>query len=544
MERWQMAPACGAVAAGKVGRWAWALLLWALLCASSWAQEPQAQPAGAQAPQTLRVYSRSITTFASGVGGYSARDRALAAGLRIEHLLQAQPNAEPSSELRSQGMAILLGGQLAFYLREADVDSLAGETLEQRAQDAVRALELVRSDRSTLHDSRSMASAAAIVVGASLALVLGLKLLWRLRRWVLRRLRHWMQPAVRLAGVVAGHRVRLLVRWLYRSLALAFVLLALALCHAWLSVVLYQIPYTRAWSGELNTALLVFAQRSLWAVLEALPNLLIALTIALAARYASRFIHYLFGRIERGELVLALFDRDTATTTRRLLSFAVWVFALAMAYPYLPGAQTEAFKGLSVMIGLMVSLGASSLVGQFASGLILIYSRALKVGEYVQIGGVEGTVAHIGLFSTKIHTNLREEVNIPNSGLVGQNVKNYSRLVSGGGVITSVAVSIGYDTPWRQVEAMLLQAAAQTPGVRAEPAPKVYQTALADWYVEYQLRVAVDEPWRKSSILHLLHGQVQDVFNEYGVQIMSPHYIADPEQEKLVPPARRAPPPA
>nr|WP_307839097.1 mechanosensitive ion channel domain-containing protein [Deefgea sp. CFH1-16] len=174
-------------------------------------------------------------------------------------------------------------------------------------------------------------------------------------------------------------------------------------------------------------------------------------------------------------------------------------------------------------------------MGQFASGFILVYSKSLKQGEFVQIGNTEGTVAHIGLFATKIHTNLREEISIPNSVLFGQNVVNYSRLATNGGVISQIVVTIGYDVAWRQVEAMLLMAAQQTAGVRTDPPPRVFQTGLLDFYVEYHLRVALDEPQRRMEILHDLNGKVQDVFNTYGIQIMSPNYRADPEQEKLVP---------
>jgi len=506
-------------------------LLWLLCCLGMGPAGAQDAQPDTRQPQVLRVYSRSITTLAGEVGGYSPRDRAEAAEQRIEKTFNAQPRARVSSRVDDKGAAILLGGQLAFYLRPADINTMDGETLEQRVQEAVQALELVREDLSVLHNPQAMAKMVAWVLLATAAAALALKLLWRLRRWALQRLRHWVHPAVRWAGVVAGRRVRIAVRWVYYAMALVFTLLALGLVHAWLSVVLHQIPYTRAWSLNLNSLLWEFAQDRLWAVLELLPNLLIALVILLAARYTARFVAYLFGRIERGDLVLAQFDRDTAATTRRLLVFAVWVFALAMAYPYLPGAQTEAFKGLSVMIGLMVSLGASSLVGQFASGLILIYSRALKVGEYVQIGEVEGTVAQIGLFATKLHTNLREEVNIPNSGLVGEKVKNFSRLTRGGGVFIAVNVTAGYDTPWRQVEAMLLEVARETPGVRLHPAPKVLQKKLSDTCVEYELRVAIDEPKHQAAIVSLLHGKVQDVFARQGVAMLSPQYIVEVGQE-------------
>ncbi|MBE9609870.1 mechanosensitive ion channel family protein [Chitinilyticum piscinae] len=492
-----------------------------------------------------KVFNRVVTTFRTGIGGYTAQDRANSAELRIQRLLAERPHGKFTSEPSELGIAIKLDGKLAFYLRDADVDTLANETLEQRTKDALAALEEIRQDQLALSDPKELARSIAISLLATLVFVLLLKGLSKARRWTLVRTRRYIaRPIARSTGKYTGTNVRSLATMLRMVVNSIVTLIGLVGLHSWLSVVLYEIPYTRAWSEELNSALFGFLEHALMAMLNAIPNLLIACFILLVARYISRFIHFVFGRVERGELHLGMFDRDTASTTRRLLSFVVWLFAFAMIYPYLPGADTEAFKGLSVMVGLMVSLGASGIVGQFASGMIIIYSRALKVGEYVQIGEVEGTVVQIGLFATKIHTNLREEISIPNAGLVGQNVKNFSRLASGGGVITTISVTIGYDTPWRQVEAMLLEAAHATRGIRRTPRPVVYQTALSDWYVEYQLRIAVDEPRRKFEIINELNGKVQDTFNHYGVQIMSPHYIADPEQEKIVPEPLRAPAPA
>ena len=232
--------------------------------------------------------------------------------------------------------------------------------------------------------------------------------------------------------------------------------------------------------------------------------------------------------------------------TRRLVSIGIWLFALAMAYPYLPGAQTEAFKGLSVLLGLMVSLGASSVVGQGAAGLILIYTRTIRPGEYVRVGEHEGTVTVLGMFTTRIRTGLGEELTLPNSLITGSVTKNYSRAVQGQGFIVDTTVTIGYDTPWRQVEAMLVEAARRTPGILETPAPHVFQTALSDFYPEYRLvaQAVTEGAHPRAEVMTHLHANIQDVFNEYGVQIMSPHYLGDPADAKLVRPDDWYPAPA
>jgi small-conductance mechanosensitive channel len=244
-----------------------------------------------------------------------------------------------------------------------------------------------------------------------------------------------------------------------------------------------------------------------------------------------------FGMVERGQLQFEKLDAIAARATRQLVTFALWVFALVMAYPYLPGSQSDAFKGISVLLGVMVSLGSSSVVAQAFSGLILIYSRALRPGEYVKIGECEGTVIEIGLFATHIETGSGERIVLPNSQVVATSTRNFSRPASGGEFVVHTKVSIGYLAPWRQVHAMLIEAAGRTEGVASEPTPYVLQTALSDFYVEYRL-VAFSElahPGQRAAMLSALNGHVQDVFNENGVQIMSPHYFADPSWAKPMP---------
>jgi small-conductance mechanosensitive channel len=190
-----------------------------------------------------------------------------------------------------------------------------------------------------------------------------------------------------------------------------------------------------------------------------------------------------------------------------------------------------------VLLGLMISLGASNLVGQLASGLILTYTRTFHVGEFVRVGEHEGTVTTLGAFTTRIRTGMGEELTISNSQVLGAVTRNYSRTVKGQGFIVDTTVTIGYDTPWRQVNAMLVEAARRTPGVLADPAPRVFQVALSDFYPEYRLvcQAVPSEPRPRAEVMSLLHANVQDVFNEHGVQIMSPHYLGDPAQAKVVP---------
>jgi small-conductance mechanosensitive channel len=201
-----------------------------------------------------------------------------------------------------------------------------------------------------------------------------------------------------------------------------------------------------------------------------------------------------------------------------------------------------------VLARMMISIEASGIVGQAAGGLMITYTRTLRMGEYVRVGDTEGTVTDLGIFATRVRTGLGEEVTLPNAYVVANTIKNYSRVVTGGrGFVLDVQVTIGYATPWRQVQAMLLTAAQRTPGLLPEPAPFVVQTALSDFYVEYRLvcYAGPEGPRPRAMVLDALHANIQDVFNEHGVQIMSPHYVTDPPQPQVVakenwyaPPAR------
>jgi small-conductance mechanosensitive channel len=194
---------------------------------------------------------------------------------------------------------------------------------------------------------------------------------------------------------------------------------------------------------------------------------------------------------------------------------------------------------VGVLAGLMLSLGSSGVISQAMSGLALMFNRLIRVGECAQVGDVvTGVVKQIGYFNTVFVTSYGEEVTVPNGIILSAKVVNLSRH-AGKGILWTTGVTIGYDTPWRQVHAMLLEAARHTPDIATDPAPTVAQHALNDFYVDYRLTVIVQGPFRQT--LSVLHANIQDIFNANGVQIMSPHYNRDPEQVKVVPPEKKDP---
>lgn len=540
-----------------------------LICAATgsagaFSRAPDAPPAPVVAPEgpvldvagggvdvldgTLFVNRRRIVTFRATLLDDVPAVRAQQAGATLERVLAGAGPAAVTLTREGDTVSLKLDGERMFHLVADDFGPPSGLSFDGAAEEVRRRLQAAALEVREKGDAGRIGKGLAWAAGATmLGLVLLNRLFWMRRRLVGRldrRLAAWRQdrPVGDLLSAYAEHARQALH---IVSQGLAWVA-ALLLVDAWLTFVLHQFAWSRPWSERSTAWLLDVLAQFAWSIASAVPGLVTAVLIFVLARVSSKALGALLERVERGEARVAGLDVDTAGPTRRLGNLLIWLFALAMAYPYLPGSHSEAFKGVSVLAGLMLSFGASSIVGQALSGFSLMYSRALRPGEYVKSGDTEGTVMTIGLFATKIHTGMGEEVSIPNAVMFSQPVRNYSRLVTGGQFVVHTTVTIGYATPWRQVHAMLLEAARRTPGVALTPPPYVLQTALSDFYVEYRLCAQIDKsaPARRAEALNQLHGNIQDVFNQYGVQIMSPHYMADTPTPQVVPQSGWWPSPA
>ncbi|HQR61101.1 MAG TPA: mechanosensitive ion channel [Methylophilaceae bacterium] len=490
-------------------------------------------------PADIVVYNRVIITLRAPAFSELPEVRARYAETRIKEVLKGGGGDRVEVKRIPQGQMVQLNGRLAFIITPGDVDPNTQETPIQAAAEAVKKLEIV------IAETRESRSLDAILKDVALVL-LGTAVFYALLRsvrWLRRYLLGWL---ARLAsteaerakiGGVQIFRLRGVVTVFRGMLATLFWMFTAVLIYVWLAYTLSRFPYTRYWGETLNTFILKVLNGIGGAILGALPNLFVALVIVVLARLVVRMLHGFFDMVESRQIEVRVIDSDLATPTRRIANVIVWLFALAMAYPYLPVANTEAFKGVTLLFGLMLSLGASGLVGQAVSGLILTYARVLRPGEFIHIAGNEGTVTETGVFATRVRTGMGEELTLPNTFILSNVTRNYSRAVKGKGYIVDATVTIGYDTPWRQVHAMLIEAARRTPGVVENPLPRVYQIALSDFYTEYKraCHAGEEEPVPRAEVMSLLHANIQDVFNEYGVQIMSPHYFADPAAAKVVP---------
>ncbi|MFG0548298.1 mechanosensitive ion channel family protein [Pseudomonas sp. YQ_6] len=488
-------------------------------------------------PAELRIANRSVFTFNATLLGETPAARVHRATTVIEDTLRGTDELYVSIDPILNSHLVLLGGRRAFIVAPQDLGVEGGDT-RLAAERAAATLRQVVDETREARSLRFLLKALGFSAAATLLFVVLIKGANFGRRKLRGRLPQLMRDRARQIKV--GHMPLFDMQYVYflidRLLRLIYWAFVLLLSYQWLSFVLSQFPYTRPWGESLNLHLLDLLRYLVTGILHAIPGLAVAVMIFFIARGISGFSKRLLERMARPG-TLKWLTEETLQPTTRLTSLAIWLFALVMAYPYLPGSGTDAFKGLSVLVGLMISLGASSVVGQAAAGLILTYSRTLKAGEYVRVGDNEGTVTEVGMFNTTIRTGLGEVLTLPNSMITGSVTRNYSRVVQGQGYIVDTVVTIGYDTPWRQVEAMLLQAAERTDGILQTPRPQVFQTGLSDFYPEYRLvaQAVPSEPRPRAELLSLLHANIQDVFNDYGVQIMSPHYLGDPAKEKWVP---------
>jgi len=489
-------------------------------------------------PATLSLYNREVITFRAPLLNYSPAERAAAAHRRIEDAIDRDGPAAVTLKPFGESLLVEIDGRTVFAVQPGDVDKLGDGTVESvalvardRLADALAVSREARGFRPWIR------AGVLVLLGTTIWLLL-LRGLFLGNRWLGARIVKAVQGGaerLRVGGVVAvlPRHLSTLVR---KTVALLAWLVGVAFTYGWLTFTLERFGYTRPWGEQLEGHLLDFAGRVGLAIVGAIPGLLTVVVIVIITRVVIRMVRIFFDRIEASEVRISWLDADLARPTRRIVNVVLWLFALAMAYPYLPGADTDAFKGLSVLVGLMLSIGGSSIVAQGASGLILTYSRVFRVGEFVKVGDTEGTVSELTLFATRIRTGLSEEVVLPNAYVLGNVSRNYSRSAHGPGFTLHTKVTIGYDTPWRQVHALLLEAARRTVGVLTDPAPYVIQTALSDFYVEYVLvaRAGPEAPRLRAEAMSALHSHILDVFNEHGVQIMSPNYLTDPALPKVV----------
>jgi len=488
-------------------------------------------------PATLAYANRPIVQLRLSLLGRTPGERVAAGRVMLDRLVDDGVTGPVQTRDIGAGVSLDVAGRRILAITPADVDVLAGETPATVAAAAAQRLQVALNEVTESRRPWELLIGSLEALLASIIFVGLVWVLWKGRRSVSWRIADAAERRLHATKIGNAEFVRAarLIEFVHRSIDALLWALGLFLGYSWLTFVLRRFPYTRPWGEALRAFLLGQLSTAAEAILEALPGLFTVLVIFLITRFVVHLVQLLFQSVEDGRISLPGMYPETAQATRKLMTVSLWLFAVTIAYPYLPGSNSDAFKGMSVFVGLIVSLGSSGIVSQVMSGFTLTYSRALRVGDFVAIGDIEGTVTQVGTLSTKLTTPTSDDVTIPNAVVVSQTVTNYSRLAETSGVFVPTEITIGYDAPWRQVEALLLLAAARSAGVRREPAPRVRQASLEDAYVRYSLQFCLEDPAQRRDTLAIVHANILDAFNEYGVQITSPNYEADPDRPKLVP---------
>ncbi|WP_019501477.1 mechanosensitive ion channel family protein [Pseudanabaena sp. PCC 6802] len=423
------------------------------------------------------------------------------------------------------------GDKILIYVSDEDakvVGKSRQELANEYSQIIREAVRQYREDRST----RSLWLAAIYAVGTTIALI-GAIVIWRWKR-VTFRINAWLNserhnriPSIQFQNfeLLSADRITDLCIWLVgliRSIAL------LTLLYVYFSFVFSLFPATKHVGATLFSYVDSRLQAAWNAFLAYLPSLLTIVLVAFITYHVLRFLKFIFTAIGKQQLTVPGFYPEWAAPTYKLLTYLIIAMAFAVIFPYIPGSNSASFQGISIFLGVLISIGSSTAVANIVAGIITIYTRAFQIGDRVKIGDIVGDVEAKLLLVTRIRTVNNVLVTLPNSTLLTSNIVNYSALIRDdhAPLILHTTVTLGYDAPWRKIHETLIAAARATTHILDEPSPFVLQTALNDFYVSYELKAYTNHPSKMASIYSELHQNIQDKCNEVGIEICSPHYSA------------------
>jgi small-conductance mechanosensitive channel len=472
------------------------------------------------AGKTLFLIRENVFSYTPNVRAQAISDRL--ARFARDPLFQTERIKTVDEEFTTD---IVSGDHLIMAVTEMDAQR-EGKSRQQLASEYAglirSALKEYIDDRSTKRFLLDILYALAVTI-AAIALIVAIvrgfrKLQGRIESW---------------QGTIAESRQFQSVEFFKSKLLLPFitfvvkslrVVLIVAVLYLYIPLELSFFPGTRGMAATVF-GYIMDPFRTIWQSFSSyLPNLFFVAAIMVLSWYAMKFVRIMFAELGKGAIVIPGFDPDWAGQTSKIANFLVIVLAAVIAFPYLPGSKSEAFKGISIFLGVLFSLGSTSAVANMVSGVILTYTNAFKIGDRISIGDNIGDVLSNSLLTTRIMTPKNVIITIPNAMVLGSHIANYSQMARTRSLILHSSITIGYDAPWRTVHELLTAAAGATGHILANPPPFVLQTALNDFYVTYELNAHTDKPLLMLEIYSELYQNIQDRFNEAGVEIMSPHY--------------------
>jgi small-conductance mechanosensitive channel len=517
-----------------------------LISVGLWAQTPPVPSSEAQLKPSIPVVFKGETIFEvkTRIGSFTPEARARAITERLERIVSDPFHPLPPLQAANQEQStdILCGETILLTLTEEDAHA-EGISRERLAQQRIAQIQPVLQAQTWRAKLKSLALSTLwtlLVTAGGFGVFRGVRFgFGRFGRSILAISEEsFLRFKIQNLELVSSARMRQLS---LKGITLIQGAALLLLGYIYLSIIFSFFPVTKGLAAQLFQLIMEPLKVVFRAMLGYLPNLFFLLLIALVTRYLLKLVHLIFRGIQSGALNVPNFHQEWAEPTYRLIRVFVFAFALVVAFPYLPGAGSDAFKGVSLFIGLVFSLGSSGLVGNAVAGILITYMRPFQLGDRIAVGETVGDVTEKSLLVTRIRTIKNVDVTIPNATLLGGQVHNYSANAQTRGLILHSTITIGYDAPWRTVHALLIEAANQTEGLLKEPKPFVLQTSLDDFYVSYQINAYTDQASRMATIYSELHANIQEQFNQAGVEIMSPHYRSERDGNQTTIPAQHLP---
>ena len=331
------------------------------------------------------------------------------------------------------------------------------------------------------------------------------------------------------------HILRVVIRLLRIGLTIFFLIV-------YVPYMFSLVPETKSYAN----VIFGYVQKPLQFLYEGLigfiPNLFFILVIFFLTKYLLRFLKYVMSELEREAVRLEGFHADWARPTFNLLKVVIIAFAVIVVFPYIPGSDSPAFKGVSIFFGVLFSLGSTSAISNIVAGIVITYMRPFKVGDRVQIGDTIGDVTERSLLVTRIKTIKNLDITIPNSSILGNHIINFSKNATDDvGVILHTSVTIGYDVSSNDVLKALIQGAKQVDLILDEPSPFVLIKSLDDFYINYEINAYTKTPERSALIYSALHECIKNELHDAGIEILSPHYNAVRDGNGLTVPPKNIP---
>lgn len=473
------------------------------------------------------------------INGIKAAERAALVNQRLQNIIESpafSPDSFKVEDLLDYSQ-ITYRGELLVNITVNDA-KWYGSPPAKTASEYHEMLVEACTDRHEHKDLRELLIQIGLSLLVLVIVVLVIKYINRLFRWLGRKI--YEQKGEKI-GALKIRNYELMdearsVYWLQMALRVIRILVLLIILYFTLPTILKIFPWTEGVADQLFHFVLDPLKMLISSFVEYVPNLFTIAVIVVVIRYITKGVHYLANEILHEKLKISGFYPDWALPTSRLINFILYVFMLVLIWPYLPGSDSAIFQGVSVFLGLLISMGSTSAISNIVSGLVITYMRPFKVGDRVRIGEVSGDIIEKTLLVTRIRTIKNEIITVPNSNILTGSSINYSMSSKeSAGLIIHSSVTIGYDVPWRKVHEMLIEAASRTPLIEPTPNPFVLQTSLDDFYVSYQVNAYTHEASSQAAIYSDMHALIQDIFAKNGVEIMSPHYRANREGPDTTP---------